>query len=384
MALVTVVVADEVHSPPKKSTNIPAQELAPALQALAKDRNFQVVYVSEELEGRSTRGAAGELTSAEALERLLEGTGLTFTYLDENTITIVPATHPAPTTVRESRPQTETDSTPMSQVTIDAQRQALEHRVFQFVTTITAEPGSYESLARWHNKICPAVAGLPQDRGDFVLERISTIARAAGAPLGPGKCDPNLFVLFTPDPTKLIKDMVSHNAGRFVALSGLRADGAALKKFADNTLPIRAWYNAELKGAVGNELRAFDEAGTGGRSPLQNDHPVMSRIQHGDVQELTSVVVIVDTRRIDGLKMGAVADYTAMLGLAKINLDADVASDDSVLRLFMGPTGAALSQLGTWDTAFLQALYGTDQANRMQRHSIVDRMMRDTSVAPQP
>lgn len=393
MAFVTVAVADDVHSPLKKSTNIPAQELAPALQALAKDRNFQVVYVSEEIKGRSTRGAAGELTSAEALERLLEGTGLTFTYLDENTITIVPATqgpsqsaapHPSPATVRESRPQTENDSTPMSQVTVEAQRQALEHRVFQFVTTITAEPGSYESLARWHSKICPAVAGLPQDRGDFVLERISSIARAAGAPLGPGKCDPNLFVLFTPDPTKLIKDMVSRNAGRFIALSGLRADGAALKKFADNTLPIRAWYNAELKGAVGNELHAFDESGMGGRTPLQNDHPVMSRIQHGDVQELTSVVVIVDTRRIDGLKIGAVADYTAMLGLAKINLDADVSGDDSVLRLFMGPTGAALSQLGTWDTAFLKALYSTDQANRMQRHSIVDRMMRDTAVAPQP
>ena len=96
------------------------------------------------------------------------------------------------------------------------------------------------------------------------------------------------------------------------------------------------------------------------------------------------MLIIVDTRRIDGLKIGALADYTAMLGLAKINLDADVSGDDSVLRLFMGPTGAALSQLGTWDTAFLKALYSTDQANRMQRHSIVDSMMRDTAVAPQP
>ena len=94
--------------------------------------------------------------------------------------------------------------------------------------------------------------------------------------------------------------------------------------------------------------------------------------------------VIVDTRRIDGLKIGAVADYAAMLGLAKINLNADVTGDDSVLRLFTASADAAtLSQLAAWDAAFLKALY-SEQANKMQRHSIVNSMMRDASVASRP
>ena len=124
----------------------------------------------------------------------------------------------------------------------------------------------------------------------------------------------------------------------------------------------------------------------GGPRPLQNDHATLSRIQHDDVQELTSVLVIVDARRIDGLKIGAVADYAAMLGLAKINLNADVADDDSVLRLFTIPTDAAatLSKLGAWDVAFLKALYSTEQASRMQRQSIVNSMLRDSSVASRP
>jgi hypothetical protein len=51
----------------------------------------------------------------------------------------------------------------------------------------------------------------------------------------------------------------------------------------------------------------------------------------------------------------------------------------------MAPNEAhTLSQLGTWDAAFLKALYGTEQANNMQLHLIVDSMMRDASVAPQP
>ena len=107
----------------------------------------------------------------------------------------------------------------------------------------------------------------------------------------------------------------------------------------------------------------------------------MSRIQLDDVQEIASVLIVVDVRRIDGLKIGAVADYVAMVGLAKINPNADVTGDDSVLSLFMEPTEAqTLSQLSSWDAAFLKALYGTEQANKMQRHAIVGAMMHDASA----
>jgi outer membrane receptor protein involved in Fe transport len=83
-------VADDVHALIRKPTNIPAQDLGPALQTLAKDRNFQIVYVSEQINVLRTKGASGELTSEEALRRLLNGTGFTFKYLDEKTVTIVP------------------------------------------------------------------------------------------------------------------------------------------------------------------------------------------------------------------------------------------------------------------------------------------------------
>ena len=82
--------ADDVHTPVKKLTNIPAEGLGDALQALAKERNFQIVYVSEQINGLRTKGASGEFTQDEALKGLLNGTGFTFKYLDEKTVTIVP------------------------------------------------------------------------------------------------------------------------------------------------------------------------------------------------------------------------------------------------------------------------------------------------------
>ena len=98
MAIVGLSIADDVRASIKQPTNIPAQPLAPAIQALAKDRKFQIVYVSEDIGDRRTSGAVGEYTPEEALQHLLSGTGLTYKYLDDNTITIV-----APTSASDSQ-----------------------------------------------------------------------------------------------------------------------------------------------------------------------------------------------------------------------------------------------------------------------------------------
>jgi iron complex outermembrane receptor protein len=82
--------AGESRAAIKKQTNIPAEGLGPALQTLAKERSFQIVYVSEQINALRTQGAIGDFTPEQALHRLLRGTGFTFEYLDENTVTIVP------------------------------------------------------------------------------------------------------------------------------------------------------------------------------------------------------------------------------------------------------------------------------------------------------
>ena len=73
----------------RQATNIAAQELAPALQTLARERDVQVVYRSELVSERRTSGATGNLTFEEALTQLLNGTGLTYRYLAERAVTIV-------------------------------------------------------------------------------------------------------------------------------------------------------------------------------------------------------------------------------------------------------------------------------------------------------
>jgi iron complex outermembrane recepter protein len=110
MTVVGLSVAADVRASIKQPTNTPAQPLAPALQSLAKDRDFQIVYVSEEIGDRRTGGAVGEYTPEEALKQLLRGTGLTYKYLDEKTITIVlPTAASAAPTPRQVRSDTRAD-----------------------------------------------------------------------------------------------------------------------------------------------------------------------------------------------------------------------------------------------------------------------------------
>jgi hypothetical protein len=74
----------------RQLTNIPPQDLDAALQELARDRNVQIVYRSELVGEHQTGGANGYFTFDEALTQLLKGTGLTYRYLAERAITIVP------------------------------------------------------------------------------------------------------------------------------------------------------------------------------------------------------------------------------------------------------------------------------------------------------
>jgi outer membrane receptor protein involved in Fe transport len=90
VSLVGLSVADNARASIRKSTNIPAEGLVPALKQLAHERGFQLVFQSEIVGSTQTQGAVGECTPDEALKQLLKGTGLSYRYLDEKTITIIP------------------------------------------------------------------------------------------------------------------------------------------------------------------------------------------------------------------------------------------------------------------------------------------------------
>ncbi len=90
-ALFGLSVAAEADASIRLPVNIPSQPLGAALQTLAKDRGFQLVYESDDVNSRKTHGVSGNLTTDEALARILDGTGLTYHHAGEGGVSIVPA-----------------------------------------------------------------------------------------------------------------------------------------------------------------------------------------------------------------------------------------------------------------------------------------------------
>jgi iron complex outermembrane recepter protein len=95
LTVIGFAAADDVKAAIRKTTDIPAQGLGPALQALAKERGFQIVYVSDEVNSLRTQGARGELTSEEALKQILSETGLTYRIFGDDAVSIVPVSSSA-------------------------------------------------------------------------------------------------------------------------------------------------------------------------------------------------------------------------------------------------------------------------------------------------
>jgi iron complex outermembrane receptor protein len=74
----------------RKSVNIGAQDLSAALQEFARERQLYLIYDDGDVVNHRTRGAAGQLTQDEVFGALLRNTGLTYRYIDEKTVTIMP------------------------------------------------------------------------------------------------------------------------------------------------------------------------------------------------------------------------------------------------------------------------------------------------------
>ena len=83
----------------ERSFDIPAQPLATALTTFGQQSGLQVSAPAELLQGRTSTAVTGNLTPAQAVSRLLIGTGLTFR-ISGTTVTLEPAPPPSDSAVQ--------------------------------------------------------------------------------------------------------------------------------------------------------------------------------------------------------------------------------------------------------------------------------------------
>jgi hypothetical protein len=282
--------------------------------------------------------------------------------------------------------------TPKSEVIIKGQRTELAARISGFVDQVTDfSLSDATGLARWQDPACPLVTGLPIHQGEYILERISEIAQAAGAPLGAEKCRPNLFIIVTKQPEADLRYLEQrHHSDVFGAASPVVIDN-----FIATPRPVRTWYDnvqrtpeglplvsesfpgiaQQYAKAVAGGILIVPVRPSGSDALLTNPWSQASHLVVNAVWAIKRVFVVVDPTQFKGVSLGQLADYVALAGLAQIKLDPDVAGDPTILTLFDKAAQTPSAGLTEWDRAFLKSVYSTEQKSVLLRSQIASTMV---------
>jgi hypothetical protein len=256
----------------------------------------------------------------------------------------------------------------LPEITVDAQQAALRQRVEVFVRAVTQNPGfsDDESLVRWNVPICPFVAGMTADDRKTASAKLAQIIVAAGAPLAREPCQPNFVIIVTSEPDRVLEAWYARNKQLFGD-----ATLPQIHRFLDPSgfRPIRVWHNID---------RGRTSTMRFGHFVPSNSQAESSPFVRNAVLGFFSVFAVVDTNAAARATLDQLTGYIAMAGLSNLDLDAEIGSAPSILRLFAaGPTPPA--GLSPWDAAFIKALYQSNQTWRTQRHEIMERLMHEIS-----
>ncbi len=388
-------------TPASHSVSIPAEDLGTALLTFAAVTHHQIAFDYRRVQGYKSTALSGSYTVAEGLRVLIGPAPFLIRATPSGVLTL--AAKPAASLAADARAATGQSSVPdqdiapanqapQEEVTVSARRAQLEPRVSRFVTQVSALDGS-GGLARWQTPVCPSVTGLSKDDGEFILGRMSEIARVVGVPLAAEHCHPNLFVFVTADPKQLLEAM--ERRGRYRAVTFGDAEPKVVDEFISTPRAARVWYDSVMETAddttpiyssldVGVAMAAPGSNGQVGDSPggLQsgrviNDWERASRVARAMVSAFSYVYVVVDSRRLPGVTRGQLADYISMVALAQIKPAAQLGDAPTILRLFDGAPQAALPGMSLWDRALLKSLYAIEQNVRVQQGEIALDMVRE-------
>ena len=127
--------------------------------------------------------------------------------------------------------------------TPDAEREKRK-RAAEFVRR--AGVATLTPVARWIAPVCPRTIGVDAKVAGIVDERIRDVAEAAGAPIAPKPCTPNIAVIFTDDGDGLTRAIFDKSPREVAALSPIERE-----RLVHGDGPIRWWYGTREESRDG-------------------------------------------------------------------------------------------------------------------------------------
>jgi hypothetical protein len=247
-------------------------------------------------------------------------------------------------------------------------------------------------LARFRDKVCVRVVGLPASYDVFIARQVVKIAAQVHAPVDRARgCTPNVNVIFSPDPQAQLDDI----AKRRDILFGFHW-AAKTKSLATFDRPIQSWYLTRSVGTDGQDILELNHGATfmdvgPGAPPDSIGGSIKgrpgSRLGTDQSSELVHSLVLVDAGKVANLKAGAVADYIAVLALSRWEGLTRCNAIATILNLLADDCADAPESATEGDLGLLSALYALDprEAGSQQRLTMAGRMRAELKKAePEP
>lgn len=84
--------------------NIPAQALDASLLRLAADTGLEILFAADQIRDMNGNSLEGNMTPKQALDKLLQGTGYTYRFIDNHTVTLEKSPTPPPSQLNQANP----------------------------------------------------------------------------------------------------------------------------------------------------------------------------------------------------------------------------------------------------------------------------------------
>ena len=223
------------------------------------------------------------------------------------------------------------------------------------------EPTGSEQLARFEDRVCPMVIGMPRDWTASMTRMIRENITAIGGKLEPAGCKPNALAIFIDQPRELVAalhdaephlfNMTPREYDQFAALPG----------------PVWSWHVTDMRDRDGNQVAQ-------GSMPGGNDFAVVknaaaSRLYSNVREDMLGGFVVIDRQQTIGRTLRQLADLTTMHLMLDVKPGAEKQDMNSILSLFV-PRGESIvvpARFSQFDRGILAGFYTQRENNRSAR-----------------
>ncbi|KPF73937.1 hypothetical protein IP78_14565 [Brevundimonas sp. AAP58] len=286
-------------------------------------------------------------------------------------------------------PQETADPDALPDVVVEGRR--LDEATRDFVGQVAAPPRG-RGLALWRGRLCVGAVGFQREAGQYLVDRVSTVAEDLGVDIGDPGCTPNVIIAGAEDGQAMARELVGRERRAFdTNISGANRPDGALEDFIGSTRPIRWWHvSLPIDSETGAPAVRIPGQCTGSCDSIYDYAPTLavnaaSRLNSQIRDDLQKVIVVIDVDALGNASFTQIADYVSMIALAQVDPQADTRGFNTILNLFQ-PTVAVDEYLTDWDLAYLRGLYSADQTEvdgRRNARAVADAMADARLDAPE-